>query len=159
MYIAFYLCAFLLHFLNTAKTVSVVSGVVSSLVIMLLLVIAIVIAVVCVKRNRHKEQSSDNRNVELDVHYNHPATSIKFSQETISSEVYRSRYGTPQQITSVKSGSETSIYDNVEIDDDPTSSEQQTNHPYVNVKYNVQPAGPNITVSQSHYYSRDTSRK
>ena len=147
-----------MHFLNTAKTVSVVSGVVSSLVIILLLIIAVVIAIFCVKRNRYKEQSSDNRNVELDVHYNHP-TSIKFNQETISSEVYRLRYGTPQQITSVKSGSETSIYDNVDIDDDPTSSEQQTNHPYVNVKYNVQPAGPSITVSQSHYYPRDTRRK
>ena len=138
---------------------SVVSGVVSSFVIILLLVIAIVIAVVCVKKNHHKEQSSDNRNVELDIHYNHPTTSIKFNQETITSEVYRSRYGTPQQITSVKSASETSIYDNVDIDDDPTSSEQQTHHPYVNVKYNVQPAGPSITVSQSHYYSRDARRK
>ena len=43
--------------------------------------------------------------------------------------------------------------------DDPTSSEQQTNHPYVNVNFDVQPAGPSVTVSQSHYYSRDTSRK
>ena len=62
-------------------------------------------------------------------------------------------YGTPQQITSV---SKTSVYDNVDIDDDPASSEQQTNHPYVNVKYNVQPAGPNITVPRSYYYSHDT---
>ena len=141
----------------TAKTLSVVSGVVSSLVIILLLVIAIVIAVVCVKRNRHKEQSSDNHNVELDVHYNHPTTSIKFSQDTTPSEVYRSRYGTPQQITSVQSGSETSIYDNVDIDDDhpttksfydPTSSKQQIHHfqSFGNISYGVQPAGPNITV-------------
>ena len=43
--------------------------------------------------------------------------------------------------------------------DDSTSSEQQTNHPYVNVNFDVQPAGPSVTVSQSHYYSRDTSRK
>ena len=135
------------------------SGVVPSLVIFLLLVIAIIIAVVCVKRNHHKQQSSDNHNVEIDVHYHHPTTSIKFSEETTPSEVYRSRYETPQQTTSVQSTSETSIYDNVDIDDDPISSEQQTDHPYVNVKYDVKPTGPSITVSQSHYYPRDTRRK
>ena len=157
MYIDFYSCV-VFNFI-TAKTASVISGVVSSFIIIILLVIAIVIALVCVKRNRHKEQSSDNCNVELDVHYNHPTTSIKFSQEITPSEVYRSRYGTPQQITSIQSGSETSIYDNVDIDDDPISSEHQTDHPYVNVKYNVQPAGSSITVSQSHYYPRDTRHK
>ena len=130
-----------------------------SFVIILILVIAIVIVVVCVKRNRHKQQSSDSHNVEIDVHYHQPTTSIKFSQETTPSEVYRSRYGTPQQTTSVQSGSETSIYDNVDIDDDPISSEQQTDHPYVNVKYDVKPSGPSITVSQSHYYPRDTHHK
>ena len=72
------------------------------------------------------------------VHYHHPTTSIKFSEETTPSEIYRSHYGTPQQTTSVQSASETSIYDNVDIDDDPITSEQQTDHPYVNVKYDVQ---------------------
>ena len=127
---------------------SVVFGVVPSFIIFLLLVTAIIIAVVCVKRNHHKQQSSDNHNVEMDVHYHHPTTSIKFSEETTPSEVYRSRYETPQQNTSVLSASETSIYDNVDIDDDPISSEQQIHHFHLfeNVSYVVQPAHPNITV-------------
>ena len=48
-----------------------------------------------------------------------------------------------------QSASETSIYDNVDIDDDPTSSEQQTSHPYVNVNFDVQPAGP-IIIHMKH---------
>ena len=126
MYIDFYLCCFYCIFFkfNTAKTLSVVSGVVSSLVIILLLVIAIVIAVVCVKRNHHKQQSSDNRNVEMDEHYNHLSTSVRFSQETIPSDVYSSLFANSEQTTSLQSKSETPIYNNVnKIDDDTTSSE------------------------------------
>ena len=105
---------------------SVVSGVVSSLVIILLLVIAIVIAVVCVKRNCHKEQSFDNRNVELDVHYNHPTTSIQFSQEITPSKIYNPRYRIPEETTLLQSASETTVYDNFnKLDGDPTSSEQK----------------------------------
>ena len=115
MYINFYLCCFYCIFFkfNTAKTLSVVSGVVSSLVIILLLVIAIVIAVVCVKRNRYKEQSSDNHNIEMDEHYTHLSTSVRFSQETIPSDVNRSLFANSQQATSVQSESETPIYNNV----------------------------------------------
>ena len=102
---------------------SVISGVVSSLVIIILLVIAIVIAVVCVKRNRHKEQSSDNHNVEMDEHYNHLSTNVRFSQETIPSDIYRSLIANSQQATSVQSESETPIYNNVNKID-TTSSEQ-----------------------------------
>ena len=42
----------------------------------LLLVIAIVIAIVCIKRNRHKQQSSDSHRVEMDKHshFKHPTT-------------------------------------------------------------------------------------
>ena len=138
---------------NTAKTVSivpgVVSGVVSSLVIILLLVIAIVIAVVCVKRNRHKEQSSDNRNAEIDLHSHHPTRSTKFSQETTSSKIYNFCYEIPEQTTLLHSAPETTFYNYVITDNDPTSSEQiHYIHPFENVSYGVQPAGPNITVSQ-----------
>ena len=124
------------------------SGVVPSLVIILLLVIAIVIAVVRIKRNCHKQQSSDTCNVEMDEHYCYP-TSITL---TTPSEEYISHYGTPQQTTLVQSASETSLYDNVNnVNDDPTSSEQQIHnlHPYNNIIYDVQPAGPNITASQT----------
>ena len=122
---------------------SVVSGVVSSLVIILLLVIAIVIAVVCVKRNRHKEQSSDNRNVEMDEHYSHLSTSYRFSQEATPIDIYRSLSRNSQKITSVQRESETPIYD-----DAATSSEQKIQYfkPFSNINYAVLRADPNITV-------------
>ena len=148
MNIAFYLCVFFKF--NTARTVSVVSGVVSSLVIILLLVMAVVIAVVCVKRNRHKEQSSDNRNVEMDEHYSHLSTSYRFSQETTPIDLYRSLSTNSQKNTSVQSESETPIYDNVnQIDDDAATSSEQKIHyfqPFSNINYAVLRADPNITV-------------
>ena len=139
----------------------VVSGVVSSLIIILLLVIAIVIAVACVKRNRHNRQSSDNCNVEMDEHYHHPTTSIKFSQEITSSNIYNSGYGSPEESILLQSPSETTVYDDLIIDDGSTSSELKIHciHSFKNVSYGAQPAGPNITVSQSHYYLRDTRCK
>ena len=159
----FIVCCFYCIFFKfyTAKTASVVSGVVSSLVIIILLVIAIVIAVVCVKRNRHKEQSSDNCNVEIDLHSHHPTTSTKFSQDTTSSKIYNSCYGIPEQTTLLQSVSKTTVYDNLITDNDPTSSEQKIYyiHPFKNISYGVQPTGPNITVSQSPFYPHNTRRK
>ena len=127
---------------------SLVSGVIPSLVIIILVVIAIVIAVVCVKRNCHKEQSSDNRNVEMDERYSHLSTSYRFSQETTPSDAYRSLFTNSQQTTSVQSESETAIYDNVNKNDDPTSSEQQIHYfqPFSNINYAVPRADANITV-------------
>ena len=95
----------------------VVSGVVSFLIIILLLVIAIVIAVICVKRNRHKEQSSDNFNVEMDVHYNHP------TQKSIYDNV-----------------------SNIDYDPTSSGQKIHQLHSFGNVSYGVQPGGPNTTV-------------
>ena len=96
---------------------SVVSGIVSSLIIIFLLVIAIVIAVVCVKRNCHKEQSSDNFNVEMDEHYSHP----------IKKSIYHN-------------------FSNIDYDPTSSDEKIHHFHYFGNVSYGAQPDGPNITV-------------
>ena len=94
----------------------IVSGVVPSLVIILLLVIVVVIAVVCVKRNCHKQQSSDSHDVEMDTHYHHPTTKSIYSNDK-----------------------------NIDYDPTSSEQHISHYHFFENVSYGVQPDGPNIT--------------
>ena len=75
----------------------------------------------------------------MDEHYNHTTTNIQFSHETTSSKISNSCYGIPEQTILLQSASKTTGYDNVIIDDDPTSSEQKIHyiHPFKNVSYGV----------------------
>ena len=82
----------------------------------------------------------------MDEHYNHTTTNIQFSHETTSSKIYNSCYGIPEQTTLLQSVSKTTVYDNVIIDDDPTSSELKIHyiHPFKNVSYEVQLGDPKL---------------